>query len=107
VREHLEAAASWDPSAARKLAGPGRPYEVAYLWDWALELHGRSGVGFDLAPLTYETVSEWSEWSGERPTWREVQALMDIDRALRVGSGSAKPAPEREPDLQTSAEAWK
>lgn len=83
-RAHLEVAArSGSAKAAEALRGPEFPDTVGYLWEWAMMLHGRSGVGMGgLAPLSYGTVAHWSALTGERPTRQEVEALMRIDAAM-------------------------
>lgn len=66
------------------MAGPERPDALEYLYRWALELVGRSGVGMaGLAPLTYGTVMDWAALTGRRPRPFEVEALMRLDAILR------------------------
>lgn len=105
-RDHWEAgAAAGNADALAKLTAPEYADCVDYLWKWALELHGRSGVGMSgLAPLTYEAIMAWAALRGVQPTPSEVKALIDITDALNAGSGerksettaaAAEPAPQR------------
>ncbi|KKL24374.1 hypothetical protein LCGC14_2415940, partial [marine sediment metagenome] len=57
MREHWEvAAAQGSAKAAESLTAPPFPEDLAYMWDWTLELHGRSGVNMaGLNPLSYGT----------------------------------------------------
>lgn len=69
--------------ARRALEPPPFPETLRYLWDWARELHGRSGLGTaGVAPLSYTTVVHWSELTGNKPTHYEVDALMELDAIL-------------------------
>ena len=101
VRLHLEAAAArGNPDAIRKLEGPEFPENLAYLWAWVMELHGRSGVGMaGLAPLSYTTIRDWSELTDQYPDPDEVQGLMALDAVLRAGPSAtvAKSEPEQVP----------
>ena len=101
MRAYLEASAQrGNADALRRLEGPDFPDSLEYLWLWALELHGRSGVGMaGLAPLTYTTVRDWSLLTGNRPDPIEVSALMQLDSALRVpdskpDASDPKPTPK-------------
>ena len=104
-RDHWEAAArAGDEAAIAKLTMPEYPECADYLWRWALELHGRSGVGMSgLVPLTYETVAAWAKLRGVWPTPAEVTALLAIDGALSLGpekkgeatAVAAEPKPQR------------
>lgn len=106
-RDHWEAAACAGGAGAavalERLTPPEYPECVEYLWRWALELHGRSGVGMSgLAPLTYEAVAAWAALRGVRPTPAEVGALLAIDAALSAPAGpreasraEGEPAPQR------------
>lgn len=84
-RDHLEVAAK--KGSARAIAaifsGPQLPEALSYLWDWALELHGKSGVnmgGFN--PLTYTTIVDWALLTGREIEPHEVDALLALDRVL-------------------------
>jgi hypothetical protein len=84
-RDHLEVAAR--KGSARAIAalynGPQIPDSVAYLWDWARELHGKSGVGMSgFNPLTYTTIADWARLTGNEPEPHEVEALFWLDAIL-------------------------
>ena len=84
TREHYEIAARWDEGARKMLQGPKLPDGFAYLWRWAGELYGRSGVGMSgAAPLNPLVIEGWARGVGETVTPREFRALMRIDTALR------------------------
>jgi hypothetical protein len=105
VRAHLElSAARGNEDARRRLEGPEFPEALEYLWGWAMELYGRSGVGMaGLVPLTYTTVQHWSELTEQYPTPDEVQGLMRIDAALRSPASVRNEAKDPEPK---PAKAW-
>jgi hypothetical protein len=70
-------------TARKLLEGPRFPDDLAYLWDWAIALHGRSGVGMmGLLPLTYSTIRDWAGFEDVEVRPHEVQALLIIDRTL-------------------------
>ena len=104
MRDHWEAAArSGSVVAADKLVAPEFPEELSYLWDWTLELHGRSGAGMaGLNPLSYETIDAWGRLTGRDPMPHEVEGLILLDAALRPVSDSDEPV-EAEP---TETPAW-
>ena len=82
MREHWEASGS--AVARAKLEAPEFPEDLAYLWDWTLELHGRSGVSMaGLNPLTYQTLDAWARLLERDPMPHEVEALILLDSALR------------------------
>jgi len=86
-----EDARSGSGAAIERLTPPDFPDCVNYLWSWAMELHGRSGVGMSgLVPLTYEAILAWSALRGIRPTPSEVHALIAIDSALLSGGSEKK-----------------
>lgn len=102
-RDHWEAAARGGSEAAlARLTAPEYPDCVQYLWDWVMELHGRSGVGMSgPAPLSYEAIEAWSRLRGTSPTAQEVLALISLDRALMAGGEAEKKSePEAEPPEQ-------
>ncbi|MFH1603815.1 MAG: hypothetical protein ABIH03_07905 [Pseudomonadota bacterium] len=101
-RDHWEAAArAGNADAALKLTPPDYPDCVGYLWEWVLELHGRSGVTMaGLAPLTYETVAAWAKLRGVRPTPEEVAALLVLDAELCAGSAPERKKAQEEPKAQ-------
>jgi len=85
-REHLQAAArNPGPAGAiarERLRGPGLPPEVAYLWDWFLELDSaRTSNGFGLNPIGYTELAAWAALTGRSPLPWEVRWLMALDRA--------------------------
>lgn len=62
---------------------PPYPRGIAYLYEWARELHGRSGVGMSgLLPLTYATVFHWSQLTKQSPAPHEVLALFELDALM-------------------------
>lgn len=81
-----------DPRHAERVArfeaeldGPPAPVALQYLLQWAGELIGRSGVGFDgLNPLTYDTVAHWARLTGRDPAPHEVHALFLLDAVKRA-----------------------
>jgi hypothetical protein len=78
---------------------------MAYLWRWAIELYGRSGLGLGgVAPLSHRELRAWAENTGERPTRREVEALMRIDAALR--GAKVVGAEKREAPKPSQSAAW-
>lgn len=106
VRAHLEAsAARGNRESAALLEGPPCPDALAYLLDWAVELHGRSGIGPDgFVPLTYTTLADWAALTGARPTPLDVRALFALDAVMRHPDALA-PAPEPEAPLTPPAAA--
>lgn len=69
--------------AIRELEGPEVPECVEYLWDWAVELFGRSGVSMTgAAPLAYSTIAQWAALTGRSVTPLEVEALIRLDAAM-------------------------
>lgn len=100
ARDHLQAAADRGNLAALAyLQGPDCPVSLAYLVPWVMALHGRSGVGMNgAAPLTYSTVVDWAQLTGNLPNPFEVDTLMTLDSVLRhpeVADAPAKEAPRR------------
>lgn len=91
-REHWEAAAERGSVAARaRLESASLPEELEYLWEWAIALHGRSGLGMaGIAPLTYSTIAEWARLTGNEPDALEIEALMSLDAAMMTRSESAE-----------------
>jgi hypothetical protein len=82
-RDHLKVAARSSARAREELQGPELPDSIAYLWGWASELHGRSGVGqFGFHPLTYTTIADWARLTGRDPRPHEVEALMGVDASM-------------------------
>ena len=94
------AAARGNEAARRKLEGPEFPEELAYIWEWARDLHGRSGAGMaGLAPLSYQTIDAWQKLTGTVLTPLEVEALISVDGAL-LSAGR----PRAEGEAATQAE---
>lgn len=82
-RDHLEAAAKKSARARAELEGPPFPESLSYLWTWATELHGRSGVGqFGASPLGYGTIADWSRLTNTNTRPHEVEALLMLDGAM-------------------------
>ena len=77
-REHFERAAERGSAAARAaLEGPEIPDAVAYLYAWAMELHGRSGADMaGPALLSYQTVEAWARLTDRRVMPEEVTVLL-------------------------------
>jgi hypothetical protein len=88
-RVHLQRAAErGDRRAAAALEGPEYPEEFVYLYRWALELLGRSGVGMSgYAPLSYGTIADWVRLTGTEIYPHEVRALLQLDAVLRNPEG--------------------
>jgi hypothetical protein len=87
------AAKRGNKTALAKLQAPPFPEALTYLWVWAMELVGKSGVStVGINGLTYTTIAHWSELTDQKPTPREVSALMKLDAALRDVN---KPEPEQ------------
>lgn len=101
-REHWKFAAEHgNEDARRKLQCPEFPEHLAHVWEWARDLHGRSGVGMTgLAPLSYQEIEAWQRLHGIALTSLEVDALIAVDAALMGAApsedGASEPA-EPEP----------
>ncbi len=69
----------------RLLEGPELPLELAYLWEWSLEIRSapRTGInGFE--PLTWVDIQAWAEMTKRDDVQPfEVHALIFLDRILR------------------------
>jgi hypothetical protein len=64
---------------------PELPDEVAYLWQFWLELHaGRSSGGFGVNPLSYSDIQAWSALTDEPLDPWEVRALRAVDTVYLV-----------------------
>lgn len=89
-----------------KLDSAPFPDVLAYLWEWVIALHGRSGVGMGgLAPLSYATIAAWAKLTGQRPLPYEVEALMALDAAL-LSKGEVAESVEAEEAEQVVTPAW-
>lgn len=84
-RAYVEASAKrGNPEAIAALEGPPFPEAVEYLWEWAGELVGRSGVGMEgYAPLSFATVESWARLTHRHPTPDDVHALFMLDAVMR------------------------
>lgn len=70
-------------SAILALTGPGFPDGMDFLYVWAQELHGRSGVGMNgYNPLTYTTIADWARLKDVDISPHEVDALLYLDGAM-------------------------
>jgi hypothetical protein len=68
------------------LEGPPYPWELAYLDQWSMMLVGRSGATqFGIAPLSFTTIRDWADLTGNQPTPQEIEALLVLD-AVRIAS---------------------
>lgn len=97
-----------DRGAQAMLDGPEYPIELAYLDRWSLELYGRSGfTPSGIAPLSYETLTHWSAWTGNVPSPMEVEGLFALD-ALRCAPPKRESVEQQAPDAPTTAKvaAW-
>lgn len=57
---------------------------MAYLYEWALALHGRSGADMGgVSLLSYGTIADWARLTDTWPQPHEVEALLQIDLAMR------------------------
>lgn len=100
--DHWIAAAKRNETARAKLEGPAFPQRIGYLWDWTMQLHGRSGAHMSgLNPLSYTTIRDWAELTNQWPEPHEVNALIELD-ALLLGI-AREPEPEPEPAKPQSA----
>jgi len=105
ARDHLEAAAAKGSRRAQKeLDGPEYPDALDYLYGWAMELVGRSGVGMEgLSPLTYTTLADWARLTGREPEPFEIEALLYLDAVIRHTETREK---KEEPPAQREQAAW-
>lgn len=77
--------------AATELAGPESSEAITYLRGWFIELartRGWSMTGPN--PLTYENIESWARLTGRSPEPYEVEALLEIDAAVRIEAASKK-----------------
>jgi hypothetical protein len=90
TRAHLEAVATRMKGAAAedaraKLTPPPMPPELAYLWEWWIELHAaRPESAHGIAPFTYGELAAWSRLTGVEPTAWETATLLTLDRVYRT-----------------------
>lgn len=65
------------------LHAPAFPEELSYLYEWALALHGRSGVGMSgVSPLSPTVIESWSRMTHHQPNALEFEALLTLDAVL-------------------------
>ena len=89
MRAHYESVARRGPDrsgyaeALKELKGPPFPESLRYLYDWALEICGRSGVSqLGVAPVTYSTIESWMRLTGNQVSRRELRVLIQLDHVL-------------------------
>lgn len=99
-REHLEAAAATgNTEALEALQGPPLPEEVAYLYEWAKEMVGRSGISqAGLCPLSHAEIRAWAGLHDRQLEPFEVHALIQIDTVMRAEDKESEPEPARPRD---------
>lgn len=78
---------------------------MEWLVGWAFRLVGRSGGGMEgLAPLSYQAVEAWARLMDVRLHPWEVDALMELDAAIRCPDPPADEEQERPKPAE--APAW-
>lgn len=86
-RVHLEGLVRRGVATAeqrRLLDGPPFPESLDYLWGWFEELARTRTVGMaGVDPLTYPTIDAWARLTDRRPWPDEVDALLQLDAAMR------------------------
>ena len=89
MRQHLERAVARGPDKKgyadnlAQLKGPPCPESLRYLYDWALELCGRSGVTqIGVSPVTYATIESWMRLTGNVVSRRELRVLVQLDSVI-------------------------
>ena len=76
-------AAKGDARAIAALDGPEFPDCLDYLYRWAVDMHGRSGVGMGgLMPLSYSTIADYSRLNDIYIAPHEVAALILLDSVM-------------------------
>lgn len=85
TRAYWEASAKkGNAEAIARLTGPPEPDALRYLYDWSLQLHGRSGATMDaLAPLSYPALQAWAGLADVRLAPHEMAALIALDDVMR------------------------
>lgn len=103
-RDHLEAAAAkGNEDAIRALVGPPLPESVAYLYEWAKELFGRSGISqAGIHPVSHAEIAAWARLNDRRLMPHEVAALLAIDAVMRTDDEKKAETEEQPP----RDEAW-
>jgi hypothetical protein len=93
------------PGAKEALEGPGVPQDMEYLYGFATELTGRSGVGMSGAnPLSFTTIKDWQGLTGNRLDPDETYALLRLDAVMRHPP-EEKPT-EVKPEAKEAVLAW-
>jgi len=70
--------------AIDQLEGPPFPDELAYLWEWFVELdRARGSTGFAMSPIGFVDIQAWASLTGRRPYPEEVHALLQLDWTKR------------------------
>lgn len=70
---------------ASVLEGPEVSRPVAYLWGWYMELARTAQVTqAGVQPIGYGEIDAWARLTGRSPMPHEVEALLQLDMALRV-----------------------
>lgn len=86
VQDNLEVAAiKGNSTAIRLLKGPPRPYVLAHLWQWHVQLQQGLGEGFNTAraSLDWPKLDAWARRSKVDPSQREMSALFLLDTIAR------------------------
>lgn len=59
------------------------PADMAYLWDYFLELDGgRSAGGFSVNPISYQDIDCWNRLTNKNITANEVEIIKMIDNVF-------------------------
>ena len=87
-RAHLEMAARMGHAGAERakqqLKEPPFPEELAYLWEWLMELSLARGEGWSgAAAISYSDIEAWTRLMDTHPEPHDVQALLVLDAAMR------------------------
>lgn len=78
----------------RDLDGPSFPPALRYLWEWANEVRRGLGTGFDgINSLSWVALDAWSRHTGHTPAPHEIEALFDLDFAMRKPARVTRPDP--------------
>ena len=105
MREHLEQRATKGDEGAKQaqaeLSGPEPPEELIYLWTWWIELNRSRGGGMNGPEgLTYQGIDAWARLTGADPEPVEVEALFELDAAVR------EPSEPQAQNEQAPVRAW-
>ena len=56
------------------------PYNIAYLWEWFVELSGGRQYGMDGGmPFSWSDIEAWTRLSGNNPTSEDIKLLKQLD----------------------------